>query len=109
MRYSLALLVSLVAVPASAEPRANVETAAVQSRISSVRSCWERAVREEPTPSKATLAIEVDAEGTVTNVTVDPLPARLVGCIAGRVRTWHFPSGGARQLSYPIVLIADEK
>lgn len=108
MRILVALGVSLVAAASSAQVSTAVETSQVQSRLSSVKACWERAVREGPTPSKAILAIDVDPEGTVTRVTVDPLPERLAACIANRVRTWKFQSGAVRQLSYPILLIAAE-
>ena len=108
MRSLAALVVSLVAASASAQDGTPLDNAQVQARMSSVRSCWERVVREEPTPAKAMLSIEVDEGGAVTRVTAEPLPARLVGCVAARVRTWKFAAGGARTLTYPLVLVTSE-
>lgn len=109
MRSLVGVAVSLVALTASAQSNdIPVETAAVQSRMSAVKMCWERVWRAEPTPSKAMLAIEVDPEGAVTRVTADPLPQRLVECIAGRMRTLRFPTGAVRQLVYPLVLVTPQ-
>jgi hypothetical protein len=44
----------------------------------------------------------VDASGAVTSASASASDPKLAQCVEGQVRTWSYPAGAARTLTFPL-------
>jgi TonB family protein len=86
----------------------------VSSHKADLRSCYERAVLDNPTLSgSCTVRIVVDKSGTVGSASIHDSSLRSLSmhrCVLEVVRTWHFPSpadGRAAAIEYPLAFRKD--
>jgi hypothetical protein len=106
---TLALLAMLLGGSALASESDEILFAQVRVRMRSLQRCGDISVTRS---AKATVHMQVDPQGAVSEVTVDGIaPDALITCVATRVRGWRFSpfSGEARKLTYPIVFVASEQ
>ncbi|HEY4220111.1 MAG TPA: AgmX/PglI C-terminal domain-containing protein [Myxococcota bacterium] len=82
----------------------------IQAHANEVRACYERALLRGTGETKVVVQLEISPSGAVPNASASESSgdAHLDDCIAGRVRTWRFPSTsknrGTTIVHYPFVL-----
>ncbi len=80
----------------------------VKSRVSAVRACYERALKNDPTlAGKIILRIAITPAGTVSSVDVDDESLgspEVAACLRATVARWRFPATGhALEVAFPFV------
>lgn len=78
----------------------------MRTRMRSLAACYELG---STTPRKATVTLQVQPGGDVTEVSVESANSRgWSSCVSERIRAWKFPAfaGNARSVSYPLLYVA---
>lgn len=90
------------AAPASAaaEDDATIAFQVARRYYGPVRAaCWETS---DKTTTMVTVRASVDASGAVTSASASASDPKLAQCVEGQVRTWSYPAGAARTLTFPL-------